>query len=98
MYVSHSFWGGKKISIVKRKLIEPLYDDVTVTSFSVSLLQKMSNHGSSMASHVKAKSHKKKSQKTRPACICSHSDVGYGTKALCCVLKVILVLEKLCVC
>jgi hypothetical protein len=79
---------------LKRKLNEPLFDGVTVTSFSVSLLQKTSGRGSSMPSHVKAKSHKNKSQETRPTCIYSHSDVWYGTKTLCCILKVILALDK----
>jgi hypothetical protein len=60
MYVCHSFWGGKKKLILKGKLNEPLLDVLTVTSFSASLLQKTSGHGSSMPSHVKAKSHERK--------------------------------------
>ena len=51
-----------------------------------------------MPSHIEAKSHKKKSQNTKPAYIRSHSDVGYGTETLCCILKVILPLEKSCAC
>ena len=85
---------GEGKSILWRKLSEPLFGGVTVTSFSVSLLQERSSRRSSMPSHVKAKSHKKKSQNTRPAYVCSLSDVGHGTKTLCCILKVILALEK----
>jgi hypothetical protein len=91
--------GREKKSILKRKLNEPLYVGVTVTSFSVSPLQN-TRVAMDHLCQVKLKlNHTKRNhRKQDTACICSHSDMGCGTKTLCSVLKVILSLEKLCTC